>query len=158
MSNAVATHADPFTKDSHVDSREALLERLQQASFQLLWDFKREAEAVFAAAELKPLEAFVLELTARGSPYPKDLAEALNTSAPLISTLLRDLEGRKLLKRSLDPADHRRTRLSLTKQGEALRNTLRATWRETQRAKLERLSERDLDALDRIHHTLLETP
>ena len=139
-------------------SRETRLEHLQNDSFYLAWRFKREVEAVFAAAGLKPLEASVLELTSRGSLYPKDLAEALETSAPVISMLLRDLEGRKLLTRTLDPADHRRTRLSLTEQGESLRDTFRASWRETHRAKLERLSERDLDALDRIHRTFLETP
>ena len=141
-----------------LSTHETRLERLQSDSFRLAWRFKREVEAVFAAAGLKPLEAFALELTSRGSLYPKDLAKALDTSAPVISMLLRDLEGRKLLTRTLDPADHRRTRLSLTKQGESLRDTFRASWREAHRAKLERLSERDLGALDRIHRTFLETP
>lgn len=137
---------------------EAHLERLQNDSFCLAWRFKREVEAVFSAAGLKPLEACILELTAHGSRHPKDLARALNVSAPLISILLRGLERRKLLKRTPDPADHRRIRLSLTRKGEAQLEALSASWREAQRAKLERLSERDLAALDRIRRTLLETP
>ncbi len=137
--------------------RERLETRLQNDSFRLLWVFKREADAVFSAAELKPLEAFALDLTAHGSLHPKDLADALETSAPVVSILLRRLEQRGFVTRQLDCEDHRRTRVSLTQQGEAQLERLKASWRELQSEKLERLSEDDLNTLDRIHRTLLET-
>ena len=143
--------------NEYVDPRERLEQRLQNDSFRLLWTFKREADAVFSAAELKPLEAFALDLTARGSPHPKDLADALETSAPVVSILLRSLEQRGFLTRQLDCEDHRRTRISLTQSGEAQLEALKASWREFHSKKLERLSEDDLRALDRIHRTLLET-
>ena len=135
---------------------------LQTHSFRLLWSLKREAETVFSALKLRPLEAFALDYLARGSPYPKNphpknLADALGTSAPVVSVLLRNLEERELLTRRLDPDDHRRTRLELTQQGDALREKLSAELHALYGEKLTSLSEDDLRALSRVYTALLGT-
>ena len=135
---------------------EALLTHLQNDSLRLLWNVKREAEALFSAAELRPLEAFTLDYLARGSPYPKALADALGTSAPVVSVLLRGLEERGLITRQLDPEDHRRTRLALTERGETLRKGLSASWHARYEEALETLSEDDLRTLSRLYTLLLE--
>ncbi len=144
------------------ESRETMLTHLQTHSFRLLWSFKREAEAVFSALELRPLEAFALDYLARGSPHPKDphpknLADALGTSAPAVSILLRNLEARDLLTRRLDPDDHRRTRLGLTERGDALREQLSARLHALYGEKLTSLSENELHALTRVCTVLLST-
>ncbi len=137
--------------------REALLIRFQNDALRLLWTVKREAEALFATAELRPLEAFTLDYLARGSPYPKDLADALGTSAPVVSVLLRSLEERDLITRQLDPEDHRRIRLALTARGEALREDLSASWHARFEGALETMNEDDLRTLTRLYTLLLET-
>lgn len=49
---------------------------------------------------------------------PQDLAHLLRTPAPTLSHMLRELEARGLIERSLDPKDKRRFRLRRTAAGD----------------------------------------
>ena len=133
-----------------------LLERVHRNSFALMWRLKRDMDETFRALDLKPLEVLTLELLTRDAHYPKDLARALDAAPPVISALLRGLEARGLIARTLDPEDHRRVSLALTEAGEEVHTRARQTWRDLQRGKLARLSLDQLRALERIQRVILE--
>ena len=70
--------SDFISQSTYGAPREALEAHLQNDSFRLLRDFRRDTETVFADVSLKPLEAFALDLSAYGSPHPKDLASSVS--------------------------------------------------------------------------------
>ncbi len=137
-------------------ARVRLLECVHHDSFTLMWQLRRDIDETFRALDLKPLGVLTLELLTQTSHYPKDLAHALDVAPPVISALLRSLEAKGLIERTLDPEDHRRVSLALTESGREAHARAQRTWRELQRERLARLSSKQLRALARIQRVLLE--
>lgn len=78
-------------------------------------------EAVFARHQLSAADFDVLSTLRRaGSPYvlmPSQLSSALMMSRTGMTGRLDRLEGRGLIERTLDPADRRSFRITLTERG-----------------------------------------
>ncbi|GAB4458741.1 MAG: hypothetical protein OHK0029_20340 [Armatimonadaceae bacterium] len=71
---------------------------------------------------------------------PQEIAGMLSIPAPTLSHMLRELEEKGLIARSLDPKDKRRFRLSRTEEGEAAYQAGIETINQTIAAKMERFT------------------
>ncbi|MDL2343387.1 MarR family transcriptional regulator [Deinococcus sp. MIMF12] len=89
-----------------------------------MWHFNRKLKQdvnplLAEKHDLDTRRFFVLRGIQQGAGYPKVLAERLELPPALLSRYLDGLARQGLIARALDPDDSRRTRLSLTPQGEA---------------------------------------
>lgn len=91
-------------------------------STRLSVDLLAEATPAIEALGLEPKAFFVLNAIEE-QPYPAELAQLLSMPRPTITTYLKALEARRLIRRELESSDLRRHRLALTAAG---RKTLSA--------------------------------
>jgi DNA-binding MarR family transcriptional regulator len=85
--------------------------RLQRA-------LREEVAPGLARLGLSGLDPWLLSVL-RTHPHPMGAARAMGLPPPTVSHMLRRLEAKGFLRRSLDPKDLRRYRLELTPKGEA---------------------------------------
>jgi len=143
-------------KDTRSDTRAGLLAELHETTFRMMRVQRQVAERAFSPLGLRPVQAFALALLGHEASYPKELAHLLDTPPSVVSVLLSDLEGRKLVTRTVDPADRRRVRLELTPDGRRTLDAVQSAWLDANAGRLDRLGTADLEALVRIQKTLLE--
>ena len=139
------------------DSKETLITELHSGTLGLLWSYQQDLERLLEPFGLNPLKAVILDLLGCETRHPKDLSDLLTTSPPAVSTLIGDLEARGLVRRSLDETDRRRVLLNLTPKGEKVRHKVNAAWQRFGLTRLGNLSLAELQTLNRIQTTLLET-
>lgn len=119
-------------------SLEAALDRLEVV--QRLVALARERRRRTPSEGPTRLQRFVLLMAAdRKALSVSDIVERLDAGAATASQLIRTMEDRGWLKRSLDPADRRRHLLSLTPDGDRLVAQVRAHQRARMRLLLEQL-------------------
>ena len=133
-----------------------LVEELCDYSLQLMRTLRQEALRAFEPLGIRPLQALVLELVAHEVRHPKDLADALDLVPPAVSTLLAELEGRGLIVRQIDPNDRRRVQLTLTPDGESMREEIKDAWFNHSAKLLDKLSPEDIGALITVYRKLIE--
>ena len=120
-----------------------------------------DGEFARLAAEygVDPAEADVLfTLRRAGEPYrltPSRLADSLLVSSGTLTSRLDRLERKGLIARVPHPRDRRSVEVELTADGRRLVDEAVTVHVENERRMLEPLSERDLDALDRLTSRLL---
>lgn len=110
------------------------------------------------AARLKPhditpvgMQVLISVLLADGGPIDlKTLGEHVRVTKANVSLVLRALEKRGVVTREVEPADGRRIRVRLTRQGKALVRKLVPLVRDTMEEGLAPLSSHDRDELRRI--------
>lgn len=110
------------------DERSRLLDQLDEEFFVFIWRYKDNTARLFRALDLRAEQIMVLELINRGLQHPKDIAEAIQWDPPLLSHYLAKLEERRLIERSLDPDDRRRTQIRVTPKGKEALEEARAAW------------------------------
>lgn len=115
-----------------------------------------DCSAELAALGLEAKEFFVLAEVA-ASPYPAELAAKLVIPKASVSVYVRSLVTKGLLRREIDEADLRRHRLTLTAEGESVRDRALAALAAEFDRRLSRVTPRDRDALRRILLTLLDS-
>jgi len=111
------------------DEHPTLYDELDQEFFLFLWRVKDGAARLFRPLGLRPEQAFILEMVARGIAHPKELAEAMQLDPSLLSHYLAKVEDAGWIERELDPEDRRRTRLKLTGEGQRLLEAAHEAWR-----------------------------
>ena len=154
------TPADPAPLQSDASleaerSRAIAIAELSTLTLPLMWSLRQEAMRVFEPLGLRPTRVLLLELVARGIDGPGTLAEVLDTVPPAVTAMLNELVGKDLLARETDHEDRRRTRLTLTPDGDAFLSIARERWNDASRARLGRLGDDDLAAVLRAFRTLL---
>lgn len=137
-------------------SLEAALKELSELTLPLMWSLRQDALRAFESLGMRPFKALLVELIARGFEHPKELAEMLDIVPPTVSTMLSELEAAGYIARALDPEDKRRTLITLTPAGEALRETLAERWREAAGRRVAALSPEELRQLVAIYRKMLE--
>lgn len=109
---------------------------------------KQAVSSRIASHGLSPQQFWVLHaLSSLPGGSLGELAERQGLDAPTASRIVAGLVRRKLARLDLDPRDRRRSRLALTKAGEALANKLRPVAEGVRAAVVEGLSQREQDAL-----------
>lgn len=104
-------------------------ERIFRLSLKLSTETLTEAAPEIEALGFEPKAFFVLNAI-EDHPHPADLARHLSMPKPTLTAYLKNLEGRGLVGRSIDPRDLRRHRLDLTPPGaEVLGQARRALMR-----------------------------
>lgn len=147
--------ADPHETDPHGTSQHEEVSRFLGS----LWRFNRalgqQIEPLLETRHgLETRSFFLLKRIGSGDLYPKALAEHLRIPPTLISRYLDGLVKQGLIERHIDEQDSRRTRLSLTGNGQRQMEAAQATIYELAAARLGRLSPETLrtvtDALETL--------
>jgi DNA-binding MarR family transcriptional regulator len=112
------------------------------------------ATAILAPLALSPAALLALHHIAQQA-HPSALAACLQMPRPTVSHLLRRLEAQGLVARAFDPADLRRSRLSLTGAGEELLADATRAIEVALARRLERLSPDEQDVLLHLLERLL---
>ncbi len=106
--------------------------RLQRA-------LREEMEEGLEALGLSGLEAWLLRVV-EGVPYPSDVARHMGLPPPTVSHMLRRLEERGFVERTLDSKDLRRFAFRLTEKGKVALEEAERLMEAALRRRLARLS------------------
>ncbi|MEX2500882.1 MAG: MarR family winged helix-turn-helix transcriptional regulator [Trueperaceae bacterium] len=136
---------------SDANERDALLARLAQQAFPLMWTLRQAAVRALEPLGLSPVKGLMLGLAAAAPRTPGELSELLETAAPAVSVMLSDLEKRGLIRRDPDPADRRRVRIAATDAGHATVARMTEQWIDASRTTVRGLSDHDLRELIRMY-------
>ncbi len=82
-------------------------------------------EVLMPALGLSMKDVFVLRLVQDGAVHPGEVAAGLGMPPASVSRALERLESKRLVRRTVDAADHRRFRLAVTDEGEAAVHRIR---------------------------------
>ena len=115
------------------------------------------AQRAFEPLGLSPSQVVVLSLIQRGIDQPKVLAEQLETVQSAVSAVLRELQGRGLVARAVDPNDRRRAHLQVTDAGLAVLEQAGEVWLVTAEQRLAHVPLEDLRATSRVVDLLTRT-
>lgn len=132
------------------------LKELSELTLPLMWTLRQDALRAFEGLGIRPFKALLIELIARGMQHPKELAEVLDIVPPTISAMLSELESAGYIARALDPEDKRRTLLTLTDSGEALRLQLAERWQQSACKRVQVLTPEELAQLVAIYRKIVE--
>jgi DNA-binding MarR family transcriptional regulator len=109
---------------------------------------RRHLEAALAEHDLVLIQnGILIALDDLGPLSQQQLADALDFDKSHLVARIDDLESRKLLRRTQDPADRRRNQVALTPAGKKLVDRLRPVARESQEGFLETLSKSEQETL-----------
>ena len=139
-------------------TREGLLHELSALTLPMMWVLRQAAVRVLEPLGLRPLKALVLSMIAERTRTPGELAELLDTTPPMMSGLIADLEERGLIERRPDPDDRRRVRLELTEAGAEMTERIAEFWVDAGRTRLQELGDDDLRHLIAVYRTIVGTP
>ncbi len=115
------------------------------------------AQRAFEPLGLSPSQVLVLLMIQRGIDQPKALAEQLETVQSAVSAVLRELQGRELVARAVDPSDRRRVHLQVTDAGLATLERAGEVWLATAEERLSPVPLDDLRATSRVVDLLTRT-
>jgi DNA-binding MarR family transcriptional regulator len=138
-------------------TRDALLHELSALTLPMMWALRQAAVRALEPLGLRPVKGLVLGMIASGSRTPSELAELLDTTPPMMSGLIGDLEQRGLIARRPDPDDRRRVRLELTEAGADLTERIAEFWVDAGRERLRELSDDDLRHLIAVYRRIVGT-
>ncbi len=138
------------------EERAQLNAELSQLTLPLMWNMRQDAMHAFEPLGMKPIQALIMGIIGERTCTPSELAHLMETTAPMMSTMLADLERHDLVERHPDPNDRRRTRVELTKQGERMNKKFDQAWQEASLSRTERLSTDDLRELVRLYTLLTD--
>jgi DNA-binding MarR family transcriptional regulator len=106
---------------------------------------------LLAGQDSYPGQAFCLRmLDANDGVTQRDLAEAMQLSRPAVTTMLQRMQKAGLIVRRPDEADQRLTRVSLTNEGHALADQMRATFASYVSTAFDSMSADDRRELERL--------
>jgi DNA-binding MarR family transcriptional regulator len=108
------------------------------------------AQRAFEPLGLSPSQVVVLLMIQRGIDQPKVLAEQLETVQSAVSAVLRELQGRGLVARAVDPNDRRRVHLQVSEAGLATLERAGEVWLATAEQRLTDVPLDDLRATSRV--------
>ncbi|WP_298630736.1 MarR family transcriptional regulator [uncultured Thermus sp.] len=125
-----------------------------------IWRFQRavreEMEEGLVALGLSGLEAWLLRVV-EGLPHPSDVARHMGLPPPTVSHMLRRLEERGFVERTLDSKDLRRFAFRLTEKGKVALEEAERLMEAALRRRLARLSPEEVDHLARLLSKLEES-
>ena len=87
---------------------------------------------------------------------PSELSEAMSVSTARVARLLKTLEDRALIQRSIDPTDRRRIIVKLTEEGERYLEAVYARTHKRASAVIEALGAEDTEAFIRIAEKIVD--
>jgi len=137
------------------NERARLLDQLDETLLRFVWNVKEEMAHIFRTLGIRSEQIQVLELIDHGMRHPKSIADAIHWDPPLLSHYLSKLEKLKLIERSLDPHDRRRTQVCLTPLGKEALKQARVTWHEYISQVLSDLNEEELVVLRELLEQIL---
>jgi DNA-binding MarR family transcriptional regulator len=140
------------------DTRDGLLHELSALTLPMMWVLRQAAVRALEPLGLRPLKALVLGMIAERTRTPGELAELLDTTPPMMSGLIADLEERGLIERRPDPDDRRRVRLELTTAGAETTDRIAEFWVDAGRTQLRDLGDDDLRHLISVYRTIVGSP
>ena len=110
-----------------------------------------------AQLDLAPSEQNVLAVLADGGRLTVgDLATATGTRPTTLTSVLDRLEGRRFLRRQLDPADRRSFLVTLTPAGRQTASSVRAAMTDLERAALAGLTAPQIAGFRAVTHALTQ--
>jgi DNA-binding MarR family transcriptional regulator len=136
-------------------TRDGLLHELSALTLPMMWVLRQAAVRALEPLGLRPLKALVLGMVAERTRTPGELAELLDTTPPMMSGLIADLEERGLIERRPDPDDRRRVRLELTEAGADTTERIAEFWVDAGRTQLQDLSDDDLRHLIAVYRKIV---
>lgn len=101
----------------------------------------------FVSHEITRTEAGILSTLAKGERRVTELAELEGVAQPTMTLLVQRLEARRWVERRRDPSDRRVVLVSLSDQGRAVLDDVRAQYRAVLRTRLAELPDEQLHAL-----------
>lgn len=121
-------------------------DKIHSASIHLLRRVAREDPASgLGPARLSALSVVVF----RGPVTLSELAEAEQVAKPTMTKIVYALEAARLVRKEVNPADHRSVRISATPDGRRVLQTARRRRLRALSSRLKRLSAKDLATLER---------
>jgi DNA-binding MarR family transcriptional regulator len=140
------------------DPRDAVMHDLAALTLPLMWTLRQASVRALEPLGLRPIQGLVLGIIDQGVDSPKQIADLLDLSPPMLSGLLGDLEERGLIVRSPHPDDRRRVRLAPSERGRAATERITRLWTDVMRERLGHLSDGDLTVLLRIYRSFVGAP
>jgi DNA-binding MarR family transcriptional regulator len=140
------------------DARDVLMHDLAALTLPMMWTLRQASVRALEPLGLRPIQGLVLGIVEQGVDSPKEIAELLDLSPPMLSGLLGDLEERDLIVRSPHPDDRRRVRLTLSEAGHDATERITTLWIQVMRERLGHLGDEDLSVLLRIYRSFVGTP
>jgi DNA-binding MarR family transcriptional regulator len=137
--------------------RAALVRGLSLDAMAALRGVQHLAKRAFEPLDLSPSQVLVLLMILRGIDQPKLLAAQLETVQSAVSAVLRELQGRGLIARAVDPNDRRRVHLQVTEHGRATLDRAGEVWITTAEQRLADVTLDDLRAISRVVDLLTRT-
>jgi len=137
--------------------RAALVRGLSLHAMAALRAVQHLAQRAFEPLGLSPSQVLVLLMIQRGIDQPKLLAAQLETVQSAVSAVLRELQGRGLIARAVDPNDRRRVHLQVTEHGLATLERAGEVWLATAEQRLADVALGDLRATSRVVDLLTHT-
>jgi DNA-binding MarR family transcriptional regulator len=147
-------HATPATDAAE---RAVIVRELALHAMAALRAVQHLAQRAFEPLGLSPSQVLVLLMIHRGIDQPKHLAEQLETVQSAVSAVLRELQGRGLIARAVDPADRRRAHLQVSDAGLATLERAGEVWLATTEQRLADVDLADLRATSRVIRLLTQT-
>jgi len=137
------------------DERDAVLHDLAALTLPMMWTLRQASVRALEPLGLRPIQGLVLGIVEQGVDSPKEIADLLDLSPPMLSGLLSDLEDRDLIVRTPHPDDRRRVRLTPSERGRAATERITLRWTDVMRERLGHLSDDDLTVLLRIYRSFV---
>lgn len=129
---------------------------LLTGSTRVVSDRLMDAVAAADIEGMRPSFGFAIRALAESDRSPGQLAELLGVTKQRATQLADEMEKAGFIERTPDPGDRRRTLLSLTEQGSAVRRAALGESRRIERELREKLGDRAVDGLRRSLRALLE--
>ena len=150
-------HLPDETTASDAAERATIVRELAMHSMAALRALQHLAQRAFEPLGLSPSQVLVLLMIQRGTDQPKALAEQLETVQSAVSAVLRELQGRGLVGRAVDPRDRRRVHLQVTDAGLVTLERAGEVWLATAEQRLIDVPVDDLRATARVVDLLTRT-
>ena len=145
------------TPASDATERAVIVRELSLHAMAALRALQHLAQRAFEPLGLSPSQVIVLLMIQRGIDQPKVLAEQLETVQSAVSAVLRELQGRGLIARAVDPHDRRRVHLQVSDAGLATLERAGEVWLATAEQRLINVPLDDLRATSRVVDLLTRT-
>ena len=129
---------------------------LDRLAFLFMWRLRQEAVKAFQSLGLRLGQVAVLGFLDAGVTHPGEIAENLDYTPPLVSSLIASLEERGLIERRPDASDRRKVVLELTREGREILAHLQQMWNDIIKRYYAKLSPTELDCLKHSYSILVE--